>query len=223
MALRFAVVAAGVLAAGCTAVGAPILEGAFLHTPDDWETLPPAERHARGWRWHRHGVEYANSAARREDARLLATGTRRAAEGLEICASALADPAAQQGLREVAAGYRLLERQARSGRLFRPDARLDDLEERAWAFRPGAVVLIAAPAPGPVSPSAPTPAAPGSAVTGTIVRKRVDVTAGPAGETTAWILTVLQKGGAQVDVAVAEATWRAAVIGEAYPAPEEAR
>ena len=56
-----------------------------------------------------------------------------------------------------------------------------------------------------------------------MVRKRVDVAAGPAGEVTTWVLTVLQRGGAQVDVAVDEATWRAAVIGDPAPVREEVR
>lgn len=226
MASRLAVaVCAGAMSAGCVGLGAPVLEGAFVDAPADWEQLPPAARHARGWQWHRHGVDYAGSAALRDDARLLATGARRAAEGLEICATALADEAARDALQEVAKGYRSLERQARGGRLFRPRVQLDDLEARAWAFRPGTAVLAAPPVPpmppAPVEPTAPPAAPVATPVAGTVVRKRVDVAAGPAGEVTTWVITVLQSGGAQVDVAVDEPTWRAAVIGDAAPGSKE--
>ena len=50
-----------------------------------------------------------------------------------------------------------------------------------------------------------------------MLRKHSSVLPGPAGETTTYILVVLQKGGAQVEVIVDEAAWKAAIIGDAVP------
>jgi hypothetical protein len=224
---RSAWLLSGVLACtgvlGCAALDAPVLTSLFDEDPEAWKLLPRGERYLRGWNHYEKGVGYAKSSSIRADHRLIASGCERAVEGLRVCAAAAEPGAWRDDLLKLAASWHSLANYARNGRLHRPRRRIEKLEGQAAEYQPAAVHFPDAGTPAARgADERPVPAAGGPVTevpTGTVFRKRTEVSAGPDGEVTTHILVVLKRGGAMVEAIVPEALWKRAVLGEPVPAP----
>ncbi len=219
------------LLGGCAAIDAPVLTSVFDEDPATWKHLPRSQRYLRGWNHFEKGVSYAKSAAIRSDHRLVAHGAERATEGLQVCEAAAEPGAWRDGLAELRAAFQSFGNYARNGRLYRPRRRLDDLSKRAEPYHPSIVDFPAtdhggtgagATQPRTGIDEQPTPAA-GDPTTeipeGTVFRKRTEISAGPNGEVTTYLLVVLKRGGAMVDAIVPKELWDRSVLGEPVPKP----